>query len=43
MKFAPVTNLGCEAEFAKLDVRMVASGGSTSVQTHSRKKHYNDK
>ena len=33
---------GCEAEFAKLDVRIVASGGSTSVQTHSRKKH-NDK
>ena len=43
MKFAPVTNLGCDAEFAKLDVRIVASGRSTSVQTHSRKKHYNDK
>ena len=27
----------CEAEFVKLDVRIVASGGSTSVQTHSRK------
>ena len=42
MKFAPVTNLGCDAEFAKLDVRIVASGRSTSVQTYSRKKHYND-
>ena len=37
MKFDPVTNLGCEAEFAKLDVRIVASGRSTSVQTYSRK------
>ena len=37
MKFAPVTNLGCDAEFAKLDVCIVASGGSTPVQTHSRK------
>ena len=37
MEFAPLTNLGCESEFAKLDVRIVASGGSTSVQTHSRK------
>ena len=37
MKFAPVTNLGCDAEFAKLDVCIVASGGLTSVQTHSCK------
>ena len=37
MKFAPVTNLGYETEFAKLDVCIVASGGSTSVQTHSCK------
>ena len=25
MKFVPVTNRGCDAEFAKLDVRIVAS------------------
>ena len=37
MKFASVTNLGGDAEFAKLDVRIVASGRSTSVQTYSRK------
>ncbi|QQP51547.1 Hypothetical protein FKW44_012954, partial [Caligus rogercresseyi] len=35
--FVPLTNLGCESEFAKLDVRIEASGGSTSVHTHSRK------
>ena len=29
MKFAPVTNLGCDAECAKLDIRIVASGRST--------------
>ena len=37
LEYAPLTNLGCESEFAKLDVRIMASGGSTIVQTHSRK------
>ena len=34
---APLTNLGCESEFAKFDNRVKHSGGSTSVQTHSWK------
>ena len=37
LEYAPLTNLGCEYEFAKLDVRIAASGGSITVQTHSRK------
>ena len=37
LKHAPLTNLGCESEFAKLFVRVTASGGTTSVQTHLRK------
>lgn len=37
MKYAPLTNLGCESEFSKLDHRIKASGGSTPIQTHSRK------
>ena len=37
MKYAPLTNLGCESEFSRLDHRIKASGGSTSIQTHSRK------
>ena len=36
-KSAPITNLGCESEFAKFDNRVKSTGGSTSVQTHSRK------
>ena len=36
-KFAPITNLGCESEFAKLDNRIKVTGGSTSVQTLSKK------
>ena len=38
-EYASLTNLGCEFEFAKLDVRIAASSGSTTVQTYSRKKH----
>lgn len=34
---APLTNLGCEGEFAKLDNRLKVTGGSTSVETLSRK------
>ena len=37
MKHAPLTNLGCESEFSRLDHRIKASGGSTSIQAHSRK------
>ena len=37
LKFAPLTNLGCESEFAKLDNRVKISGGSTSIRTHSMK------
>ena len=37
MKHAPLTNSGCESEFSRLDHRIKASGGSTSIQTHSRK------
>ena len=36
-KFAPITNLGCESEFAKLDNRIKVTGGSTSIQTLSKK------
>ena len=35
--YAPLTNLGCESEFAKLDNRISISGGSTSIETLSRK------
>ncbi|XP_013414654.1 uncharacterized protein LOC106176709 [Lingula anatina] len=37
MKYAPLTNLGCESEFSKLDHRIKVTGGSSSVQTLSRK------
>ena len=37
LKNAPLTNLGCESEFAKFDNRVKATGGSTSVNTHSKK------
>ena len=36
MKYAPLTNLGCETEFSKLDNRIKACGGSTSIQPLSR-------
>ena len=35
-KFAPITNLGCESEFAKLDNRIKVTDGSTSIQTLSK-------
>ena len=34
---APLTNLGCESEFSKCDHRVKVTGGSTSIQTHSKK------
>jgi len=34
---APLTNLGCESEFSKFDHRVKVAGGSTSIQTHSKK------
>ena len=37
LEYAPVTNLGCESEFAKLDNRLKVSGGSATVETLSRK------
>ena len=37
MKYAPLTNLGCESEFSKLDHQIKVSGGSTVIQTFSRK------
>ena len=37
LEYAPLTNLGGESEFAKLDVCIAASGGSTTVQMYSRK------
>ena len=35
IKYAPLTNMGCESEFSKLGHRW--SGGSTSIRTFSRK------
>ena len=37
LQYAPLTNLGCESEFAKFDNRIKVSGGSTSISTHSMK------
>ena len=37
MELAPVTNLGCESEFAHLDNRIKVSGGTESVMSMSRK------
>ena len=37
MAHAEITNLGCESQFAKMDQRIHVTGGSTSVQTLSRK------
>ena len=37
IKYAPLTNSGCESEFAKLDNRLKIAGGTTSVNTLSMK------
>jgi len=37
LQYAPITNLGTEGEFAKLDNRIAISGGSTSVKCHRQK------
>ena len=37
LKQTPLTNLGCESQFAKFDNRVRKTGGSTSVKTHSQK------
>ena len=37
LKNAPLTNLGCESEFAKFDNRVKATGSRTSVNTLSKK------
>jgi hypothetical protein len=38
LKYAPLSNLGCESEFAWFDNRVKISGGTESVQSLSRKK-----
>lgn len=37
MIYTPLTNLGCESNFAVLDNQIKKSGGMTSVKTHSMK------
>ena len=37
LKYAPLTNSGCESEFAKLDNKLKVSGGTTPLETLSRK------
>ena len=37
MTYAPMANLGCEAEFAKLDNRLKVTGDTLPVETLSRK------
>ena len=37
LQCAPLTNLSCKSEFAKLDNSVSVSGGMTSVSTHSKK------
>ena len=37
LKHAPLTNLGAETKFAKLNNRLMVSGGTTSIDTRSRK------
>lgn len=37
LKFAPLTNLGCESQMASLDNRLKVSGGTTCIQTLSNK------
>ena len=38
LTYAPLTNLGCESEFAWFDNRVKISGGTESVQSISRKR-----
>ena len=37
LKHVPLTNLGAESKFAKLDNRLQVSGGTASIETLSRK------
>ena len=37
MVYAPLTNLGCESEFVKLENRLKVCGGTTSIQRLSQK------
>ena len=37
LKHAPLTNLGAETKFAKLNNRLMVSGGTTSIDILSRK------
>ncbi|ESO92995.1 hypothetical protein LOTGIDRAFT_162019 [Lottia gigantea] len=36
LKYAPLTNLGCESQLGKLDNRIRFAGGMTTITTHSR-------
>ena len=38
LTYAPLTNLGCESEFASFDNRVKISGGTESIQSISRKR-----
>jgi len=40
LQFTPITNLRAEGEFAKLDNRILISGGNTSVKCHGQKHHF---
>ena len=37
MEYTPTTNMGCESEFWKLDIRVKVSGGTAGVQLLSMK------
>jgi len=37
LQYAPITNLGAEGKFMKLDNRILISGGTTSVKCHGQK------
>ena len=37
LQYAPLSNLGTEGEFAKLDNRIAVTGGTTSVKCHGQK------
>ena len=37
LQYAPITNLGAEGKFAKLDTSIAITGGTTSVKCHKQK------
>ena len=36
-EYAPLTNIGCESQFSKLDNHIDITGGTTLIQTISKK------